>query len=382
MAKKYYLTRKDRDGLREMAKKLRAGKVSGRPVPTRRRNSGGGIGSHFQIVRGSATAAVDVSDVAFQIESIAAYEEHSSTPDAPLWVAAPSGGVELAEGDVVWAIYRAGVLTFDPGGGDVVVDWLMFEPGSSNTPPLREFALQATKDLSDTTASVKWLDHTQAEVGDALNIYDPDQRFSGKAVNYVGSERAFRGLALLRTDLAGETADRWEIIAMERFAEWVIVEWDQSGSDWLLVADAFGGDEWNNRRPAANAGILSVSDPAGLKSTPSDTEKAIGRLLDPDGPTYQLHGVKGADSGGLRLALVTTSIAGATVDGTDLEAGVGSADVFSGDPTTGTIDLTTGASETVYNFYATAVPAGPRIVWLRGNVIVNVDCELTDYEEE
>ncbi|MGD9632199.1 MAG: hypothetical protein AB7G28_20630 [Pirellulales bacterium] len=257
-----------------------------------------GTGQAFQVIRGVTTAAVAPTDVAFQIESVSAYEQNALVPSEPTWIAAPAGGVTLAEGDAVWAIYRFNQLAFDPGSGDVQVDWLMFEPGSSNTPPLREFELTATKTLAQDSATVKWLDLDGNLVGSDTTIYDPDQRFSGRAASYVGSERGFRGQASLRTDLAAEDPDRWEIITMERFAEWAVVSYNSSGETFHLVAGAFGGDEWNNRRPAADGSALAVSDPAAIVGrVPANGETSIVRLNDPDSspPGYQLHGVRNED---------------------------------------------------------------------------------------
>jgi hypothetical protein len=170
---------------------------------------------------------------------------------------------------------------------------------TTNASPLKEFELTADKSNASATATAKWLDHAGDMVGDAVTLHDPDERFAGKTASYVGSERGFRGLALLRADLAEEDPNepRWEIIAMERFAEWAIVEWDSSNEEWDLVSNAFGGDEWNNRRPAANGAALAVNDTAALIGrTPADGETAVVRLTaDTDTPTYQIHGVRNED---------------------------------------------------------------------------------------
>jgi len=282
-----------------------------------------GIADHFQIVRGAATAAVDVADEAFQIEGIAAYEQFAATPAYPLWVKAPADGVTLAEGDSVWAIWRENVLTFDPGGGDVQVDWLMFEPGSSNTPPLRRFVLVENKVIGATSATVKWLDHAGTAVGGDVTIYDPAGIFSGRAADglYTGSV-GFEGYALLRSDLAesepGEP--RWEIVVMDQLAEYIKGQlvakttypsaentiWEVRFSDIVtkgVLSDPWG---WSNIAPCDTSIDPDITD-VGFHDDP-DVYKVFGkapyeadgeivhpqdlifRLTDPDGepPIYRV----------------------------------------------------------------------------------------------
>jgi len=168
---------------------------------------------------------------------------------------------------------------------------------SSDTPPLRRFELTANKLLAATSATVNFFEDDGTLTGSDVTIYCPAGLFAGRVDSYVGTERGFQGVALLRTDLGAVEPDRWEIVVMERFAEWAVVQWSQSGGNWTLVNDAFGGDDFNWRRPAANAAVLAVSDTAELIGRALvDGEKAIARLtMDPDTPTYQLHGLRSED---------------------------------------------------------------------------------------
>jgi hypothetical protein len=248
---------------------------------------------HYQIIRGVTTAAVSPAAAAFQVGSITAYEEFAATPTSPLWVKAPSGGVTLSIGDAIWAIYRENVLTFDPGPGVVQVDWLMFEPGSSNTPPLRRFELTANKALTSSTATVKFLDDAGALVGSNVTIYDPEQQFSGRIADelHEGSP-AFRGIALLRTDLGAEQPDRWEIVGMEGLAELIVVKFYTGLTEWKFVTNHSVNDDWQRVKPAADDAFVTIIDPGGILPASvaalATDQKLIARRTGPDTdpPTY------------------------------------------------------------------------------------------------
>jgi len=159
---------------------------------------GGGIGDHFQLVRGVTTAAVSPSDPAFQITITDKIEQFASDPGSPLWVKAASGGVTLSEGDEVLAGYRENALTFDPGGGDVQVDWIQLLAGSASTPPLRSFVLTANKTLASATATAKFIGMDGSLIGSEVTIYDPvgpavgtpSKHFSGRVADACMNARS------------------------------------------------------------------------------------------------------------------------------------------------------------------------------------------------
>lgn len=308
MEQLYGLTDADRTALRRGLERINGLDPGTAPRPRRRRApGGGGIGDHFQIIRAATVGAVAPTDVAFQVTGIEAYEEFAATPDAPLWVKAPAGGVTLAEGTQVWAIWRENVLTFDPGGGDVQVDWLMFEPGSTDPPKPRLFELTAVKTLAQNTATVKWVSQLGVLYGTDVTIHDPAFRFSGRPATYYGGEETgFRGYAVPVSDVAGLGVDRWEIVVMESFAEWCVVQYYGAGI-WQLVPSAFGGGEYDYRRPTGDLNPIGVIDPAGLlPTTLTAGMKAVARLAYPDTspPVYALHGTKGGGGGGGGLVTV------------------------------------------------------------------------------
>ncbi|MGE3243605.1 MAG: hypothetical protein AB7I57_21215, partial [Pirellulales bacterium] len=281
----------------------------------------GGLGDHFQIIRGATTAEVAPTDVAFQITGVSAYEQYASTPTTPTWIKAPAGGVTLTAGTSIWAIYRENVLTFDPGSGDVQVDWLMFEPGSTDPPKPRYFELTAVKTLAQNTATVKWVSQLGLLYGSDVVIHDPGFRFSGRPASYYGGEElGFRGYAVPVSDVAGLGVDRWEIVVMESFAEWCVVQYYGAGI-WQLLTDAFGGGEYDYRRPTGNLNPIGVIDPAAiLPTTLTQGMKAIARMAYPDTtpPVYAIHGVKGGGggAGGLVTVYINQSIPKATQNGT------------------------------------------------------------------
>jgi hypothetical protein len=309
MAKKtvYGLTKRDRDLVDKTISQMRAGKpaLSKRPTPTRRRNRGGGGGSHYQIIRGTCAAAVLDTDQAFQLENLVALEQLASLPSDPVWIA-NIPAVSHSEGDTVYALYRSGISVTHTGA-PATVDWEALGGSTSSSPPLRAFELTATKNLASATATAKWLDLDGNMVGSNTTIYDPGFRFSGRtATFYDDEETGFRGYALLRTDLAAEDPDRWEIITMESFAEWATVEY-YGGGIWILSTAGFGGGEWDYRRPAADGGQITVFDPAAiLPATLTTGMKAMARLAVPDTtpPTYAIQGVKGGAGGGGGLVSV------------------------------------------------------------------------------
>lgn len=291
-------------------------------------SGGGGIGNHFQVVRGLTTAAVSPADPAFQIESIAEYEQYSATPSTPLWVKAPDGGVTLSSGQAIWAIYRQNVLTFDPGGGDVQVDWLMFEPGSSPAlPPLRRFELTATKTLLQNSATVRWLDDAGAMTGSPLTIYDPAQRFSGRAAGYLSGEPGFVGDALLRTDLGGIEPDRWEIVNMEGFADWAVVELYYAGPPIpLFLLRSFGGGQWTYRAPVLLDTQVNVVVPTDMVSQLVVGRRYYAKLLGPDPvPFYEIVALRTAaqqTGGGLITVYIDHDVPRAVQFGSSFQPGI------------------------------------------------------------
>jgi hypothetical protein len=250
---------------------------------------GGGIGDHYQIVRGETTGAVGPSDVAFQIEGVDPHEQHSANPGSPLWVKAPSGGVTLTVGTAIWAIYRENVLTFDPGSGDVQVDWLMFEPGAVAPPQLRRFELTANKALASATATAKFLTDAGATTGSDVTLYDPEQQFSGRIAGnlYTGSP-GFRGVAILRTDLGAVEPDRWEIVVMDGLAEFVVLK-KYSVGFYKYVSSLSTNDQWANIAPGEVDDQITLTDPSSLFPGVVEVDQLItARLSDPDTspPTY------------------------------------------------------------------------------------------------
>jgi hypothetical protein len=256
-----------------------------------RKRGGGGIGDHFQFVRGVTTAAVLITDVAFQITVTDLIEQHAADPGSPLWVKAPGGGVVLSMGDEILAGYRENALTFDPGGGDVQVDWVQILAGSAaSTPPLKRFELTANKTLASATATAKFLDDAGATTGGDLTLHDPEQQFSGRIANdlYTGSP-GFRGIALLRTDLGAVEPDRWEIIGMERLAEFIVVE-KYAPDTYKFVSNLSTRDDWWSLSPGTVAAgtIIPLNDPAEILENIGADQLIVARLSDPDTtvPTY------------------------------------------------------------------------------------------------
>lgn len=287
-----------------------------------------GIGEHFQIIRGTALTDVVDTDEGFQIDTVAAYEEHAKAPVTPTWIAARPGGTTITTGDLVWAIYTETPVTItveiDEIPTEVETNWVELPTSAgASTPPLRMFELTVAKAQGDATATGKWLDHDGDMVGDPVTLHDPGQQFYGRIADYISGERGFRGLALLQVDLAEDPEvpdpSRWVMIACEGFAETVVLQWAGS-PDNLWQLDSFSGDQWEWRRPAADGGAITVSDPLSFPAA-DDGDKIIAHLLDPDTspPTYQVRTVKGGEGGGKRVrgqvvGNITTAAASFTID--------------------------------------------------------------------
>lgn len=251
----------------------------------------GGIGDHYQVIRGQTTAAVADTDETFTIDGVTAYEQFAATPTEPVTVQVPPGGVTLTDGQTIWAIYRESV-------GGVGVDWLMLDFGATNTPPLRRFVLTANKTLAQNTATVKWLDDAGAPIGSDVTIHDPGYDFSGRIADglYTGSP-AFTGEALLRTDLGGVQPDRWEITRMKRCAEEIVIYKYATDTYKYSSNLSLFDDTWRIAPAEADDVMTYIDDPASmLTSLPVDT-KIVARLSNPDTtpPTYEVVGVPDHD---------------------------------------------------------------------------------------
>lgn len=188
-------------------------------------------------------------------------------------------GDTYSSGDKVYADYN-----------DDLDRWEARPKGSTGTtpPPLRRFELTANKLRADATATAKFLDDAGNMIGSDETLYDPELIFSGRAADYVGTIDGFRGVALKRTDLGGLEADRWEIVAMEGFAEWVVLTYAGSpDNEWQLTS--FGGNQWHYKRPVADGDAITVSDPLTTLVSPQDGDMLIAHLSNPDTdpPTYQ-----------------------------------------------------------------------------------------------
>ena len=218
-------------------------------------------------------------------------------------------GDTYSSGDKVYADYN-----------DDLDRWEARPKGSAGTtpPPLRRFELTATKLRTDATATAKFLDDAGNMTGSNETLYDPELIFSGRAANYVGTIDGFRGVALKRTDLGGLEVDRWEIVQMEGYAEWVVLTYAGSPTNaWQLTS--FGGTQWNYKRPAADSGSITVSDPLSVLGSPANGDMVICRLSNPDTspPTYQERERK--RSGDTDLTLKTVTGVDISVTGNDLK---------------------------------------------------------------
>ena len=184
---------------------------------------------------------------------------------------------------------------------------LVKDAGSSSEPPLRRFELTADKATTDATATGKFLDDAGSMVGSDETFYDPMGKFYGKTAAFFGGGQGFRGIALLRRDEGGIEADRWEIVNMEGFADWVVMEYAGSpDNEWQL--SSFGNtDPWNFLAPADPGDPLTIADPLSTLGTPQDGDKIIAVLTNPDTspPTYQEREVKKAGYGSVTIKNIT-----------------------------------------------------------------------------
>ena len=320
---RYYLSDKDRRGLKKLIKDVGAGKgvPSRRPVPTRRRPTGSsGITDHYQIIRGTCVAAVLDTDQAFQLENLVALEQYSTLPDSPVWVA-NIPAVAHSEGDTVYALWREGIAVTHTGA-PATVDWEALGGSTSSVPPLKYFELTATKlfGAAYTSATAKFVQFDGGLDATEQTLTDPDGRFAGRAALYLPGERGFRGYALQRSDPEEIGTPRYEIVAMESFAGWAIVEYYGVGI-WLLSATGgYGGVQWDIRKPTLLGTAIGVIDPAGLvPSAPATGTKYIANLADPNTtpPTYAIVGARGGGTGGggLMTVYIDHTIPAATASG-------------------------------------------------------------------
>ena len=234
-------------------------------------------GDKYQLIRGTCVGDVEDSDGTFMLENLIALEKDAVAPTDPTTITNQPAEAHTS-GDVVYAAFNDASDVWEALPGT----------GSAGTPPLREFILVDDMELADTSVFAQWLDHGGVTIGTTITVHDPDARFAGRKENYISGEPAFRGLALLRADLNASTpgAPRYEIIAMEGYASWAVVQYNESPLDnWTLIdtVDNFGGDAWDHRRPVANGGALTIADPAEVKpSAPDDGDRMLVALLDPD----------------------------------------------------------------------------------------------------
>jgi len=200
-------------------------------------------------------------------------------------------GATFADNEWVDAVYSPGATGSS--------DWETLKGSAgSGAAPLRWFELTFDKATSDAYGVGKFLDDAGNLVGTEDELFfDTLGKFYGKAGGFYGvGTRGFRGIALLRTDLGTIEADRWEIVALEGWADWVVLTYAGSpDNEWQLTS--FGNtDAWNYKRPAADGAALTVADPLSELGSPQDGDKIIAVLTNPDTspPTYQVREVKRA----------------------------------------------------------------------------------------
>lgn len=253
-----------------------------------------GAGEHFQLIRGLTTTAVGPTATAFQLDTLKEFEELARLPASPVWVAPPPGGTTLGLGDYVWAAYHKGYAVTVVDLVTITVDWVMIPTSSAaSTPPLRRFQLTATKLSTSATATGKFIDDAGNMLGSTTTFYDPYGHFSGRAAGYLSGEQGFVGTALLRTDLATLQPDRWEIIDLEGFAEWALLQFAGSPiNGWKPLLYGGIGNQW--RRPQLDTAAVTLDDPLGLVAAALPGVEIVTVLVDPDTtpPTYQLRDVK------------------------------------------------------------------------------------------
>jgi hypothetical protein len=282
----------DRDRIQRSEYELTrvAQQIAGLPV---RRGEGGGQVEDRRLIGGFAVGAVADTDATLMIDGVAALsgglDPSDGNPAAQVRVENTFGQV-YADNEYLQAAFSEGVVA------SPATDWQAITKSVDQDPPLRAFELTATKQRTNATATAKFLDHAGAMVGSNVTLHDPILRFSGKAANYAGTINGMRGFALLRSDLAEVEQPRWDIVAMDGIAQWVMLEYAGSpDNEWQLDTDAFGGTQWEYKRPVANGDTLTITDPLDLFPSPEDGDLAYAELTNPDTtpPTYAIRAKKG-----------------------------------------------------------------------------------------
>lgn len=260
-------------------------------------SSGGGVG--YGIMPEAYWAKVDVTDEAHTNAIIDAA--------GTLLASAESGGLRI-----VWK---------PSGTGEKWCVVSLMGGSSDSQPPLRAFELTANKNLASATATAKWLDIDGNLIGDDVTLHDPEHRFSGRIEDdlYSGSN-GFRGYALLRTDLASEEPDQWDIVEMDSLYEFIkaeIVKVSNYPSVGVTTVARYQ-EEINqhgyDRHPPASANSevgyeldTEIFDEDDYLTDPDDSEPGestakpvLMQLTDPDTepPTYRVCEVKPAASSG------------------------------------------------------------------------------------
>lgn len=205
---------------------------------------------------------------------------------------------------------------------------------TSAEPPLRRFELTANKTRAGGTATAKFLDDAGNLVGAATTLYDPENYYYGKTAGFTTGGNAFRGVALLRRDLAEVEADRWEIIDCERFYQIVVLTYSSGESaGWKFTEGVEIDQNWHP--PADVGGAITLEDPLSLVASPANGDKVVAVLSDPDTtpPTYTLIDAEqaAADIILVKITSVITARSGTTkgtgtaqpMDPDDLTAAVG-----------------------------------------------------------
>ena len=121
------------------------------------------------------------ANAAFQVTVVADFGQFARSPASPVWIAAPPGGVTLGSGATVWAAYHKNFTTFDPGGGEVPVDWAMLTAGGSDYRLIRGrvtadvTAKAATFTIDTVTALAGGLDPTMGNPATTVTITKSQQ---------------------------------------------------------------------------------------------------------------------------------------------------------------------------------------------------------------
>ncbi len=170
------------------------------------------------------------------------------------------------------------ILWKQSGTGEKWAVVLLVPTSTSTTQvPLRRFQLTADKTLAFPTATAKFMAFDNSLVGLDTMLHDPAQIFAGK--------NGFRGYAIQRTDLGAVDPDRWEIILMERYAEFIVVE-KYDPTTYHFVSTLSSEDDWWRIVPATVGSPITITDPAAILGSIPTEQKVIARLSDPDTPTY------------------------------------------------------------------------------------------------